>query len=98
MKSKRLGLFCFLILAGLLVACGVKTATPLPSTSLPPEFAWKIAGDPNPFFKPTGIALDPHGNIYVVDFGNSRVQKYDSNGKFLLMWGSPGSAEGSSNS
>jgi hypothetical protein len=30
MKSKSLGWICFLFLAGLLVACGAKTATPVP--------------------------------------------------------------------
>ena len=42
----------------------------------------------------TGIAVDSAGNIYVVDSGNNRVQKFDSNGNFLLKWGSLGSADG----
>lgn len=32
---------------------------------------------------PTNIAVDSHGNIYVVDTGNFRVQVYNSEGKFL---------------
>ena len=35
-----------------------------------------------------GIAVESStGNYYVVDPGNSRVQKFDSDGNFLLMWG-----------
>jgi DNA-binding beta-propeller fold protein YncE len=30
------------------------------------------------FSAPVGIALDASGNIYVVDTGNNRVQKFDS--------------------
>jgi tripartite motif-containing protein 71 len=48
------------------------------------------------FDLPTGIAVDKDGNVYVDDFRNRRIQKFDSNGKFLLAWapdpaGSPGS-------
>ena len=34
-----------------------------------------------------GIDLDSEGDIYVVDSGNGRIQKFDSNGNFLLKWG-----------
>jgi len=36
---------------------------------------------------PQGIATDASGNVYVVDHGNLRVQKFDSNGNFLLTFG-----------
>lgn len=36
---------------------------------------------------PNGIAIDSAGNVYVVDTNNHRVQKFDSAGNFLLMWG-----------
>lgn len=32
------------------------------------------------------IVADSHGNIYVTDCGNHRVQKFDSNGNFLTSW------------
>jgi hypothetical protein len=41
----------------------VATATSQ-SSSLPVEFAWKLAGDPNPFNAPVGVAIDPQGDIY----------------------------------
>lgn len=46
------------------------------------------------FTAPTGIVIDSSGDIYVVDSGNSQVKKFDSNGKLLLSWGSPGSGNG----
>jgi sugar lactone lactonase YvrE len=39
-------------------------------------------------------AFDAKGNIYVLDTGNHRVQKFDPDRKFLLAWGSTGDGEG----
>ncbi len=36
---------------------------------------------------PQGVATDPQGNVYVVDFFNDRIQKFDSSGTFLRTWG-----------
>ena len=36
------------------------------------------------------IAISPSGDIYVADTGNSRIQKFDGNGNFVSMFGSPG--------
>jgi tripartite motif-containing protein 71 len=41
-----------------------------------------------------GLALDTQGNLYVADNQNQRVQKFDSNGNFLLKWGSKGTGDG----
>ena len=38
------------------------------------------------FNGPTGLATDSLGNLYVVDSGNKRVQKFSNNGTFLAMW------------
>jgi tripartite motif-containing protein 71 len=43
---------------------------------------------------PNGIAVDSHGNVYVTDYDNNRVQKFDSNGNFITKWGSEGSKDG----
>ena len=43
---------------------------------------------------PAGLAVDSSGNIFVVDQGNNRIQKFDSNGKFITKWGTPGSGDG----
>ena len=38
------------------------------------------------------VAVDSQGNVYVTE--NNRVQKFDSNGKFLTKWGKAGSGDG----
>jgi DNA-binding beta-propeller fold protein YncE len=39
------------------------------------------------FNGPTDIAFDGDGNIYVLDTGNSRIQKFDASGSFVDEWG-----------
>ena len=41
-----------------------------------------------------GMAIDSSGNVYVTHFGNSQIQKFHSNGKFITKWGSKGTADG----
>jgi tripartite motif-containing protein 71 len=39
---------------------------------------------------PRGLAVDSQGSIYVVDLGNSRVNKYGPDGNYLATLGKPG--------
>jgi DNA-binding beta-propeller fold protein YncE len=39
-----------------------------------------------------GLACDQTGNVYVVDTGNCRVQKFDNAGNFVHLWGMFGTA------
>lgn len=50
------------------------------------------------FNRPTDIAFLPNGDFYVTDgYVNTRVVKYDRNGKYLLEWGKPGKGPGEFN-
>jgi sugar lactone lactonase YvrE len=44
-----------------------------------------------------GIAIDMVGNVYVVDTGNNRVEKFDSQGNYITQWGSLGAGNGQFN-
>jgi hypothetical protein len=47
------------------------------------------------FNRPTDVAWDGAGNIYVADgVGNQRVAKFDKNGVFVKSWGSKGTEPG----
>ena len=44
------------------------------------------------FNQPTGVTVDNAGSIYVADTKNNRVQKFDSQGKFLAVFSGEGNA------
>ena len=46
---------------------------------------------------PRGAAVDSSGNLYVAEYGNSRIQKFDGNGAYMTDWGSNGSGDGQMN-
>jgi sugar lactone lactonase YvrE len=47
------------------------------------------------FNRPTDIAFDAQGNIFVADGqGNARVAKFDKDGVFVKSWGSKGNGDG----
>src|SRR5947207_2670368 len=51
--------------------------------------------DETHFNKPADIAFAPNGEFFIADgYGNSRVVKFDKDGRFLLAWGKKGRAEG----
>jgi DNA-binding beta-propeller fold protein YncE len=43
---------------------------------------------------PFGIAVDSSNNVYVADNYNNRIEKFTSNGTYLMQWGSYGSGNG----
>ena len=53
---------------------------------------FKVPGnDEKHFNRPTDIAWLPDGTFFVSDgYENTRVVKFDKNGKFLMTWGKPG--------
>src|SRR5687767_2235697 len=59
-------------------------------------------GSGNPgssFSKPTDVAWDKAGNIYIADGigNNNRVAKFDRDGRFIRHWGSTGAGQGQFN-
>jgi hypothetical protein len=63
-------------------------ATPAPGTPPPPA-------QPYVFNRPTDIAWDAVGDIFISDgYGNSRVVKYDKNGRFIKTLGTRGKEAG----
>jgi hypothetical protein len=45
-------------------------------------------------FKPYDVERDSEGNIYIVEQGNCRIQKYNAAGEYLLKMGSKGEGPG----
>ncbi|MEE9571656.1 MAG: FG-GAP-like repeat-containing protein, partial [Candidatus Neomarinimicrobiota bacterium] len=56
------------------------------------SYSWGSAD--GQFNEPLGLAVDNSNNIYVTEQDNSRIQKFDSDGNFLLKFGSYGSGDG----
>ncbi len=66
-------------------------ATPAQGAPVPPA-------EPYRFNRPTDVAWDAAGDIFVSDgYGNSRVVKYDKNGRFITSVGTKGNAPGQLN-
>jgi DNA-binding beta-propeller fold protein YncE len=57
---------------------------------------WGVAGSaPGELSYPYDLAFSPKGDVlYVIEFGNQRVQKFTPDGKSLGCWGSPGRGPG----
>ena len=90
-------------------APATQAPTPVPPTTVPTtmvtlsptaparpamEKIWSTNGSSNAFYRPTELALDSQGNVYIIDGGNHRVQKFDKDGNFILTWGSQGNGDG----
>ncbi|HRT26250.1 MAG TPA: NHL repeat-containing protein [Candidatus Saccharicenans sp.] len=46
------------------------------------------------FYMPAAVAVDKAGNIYVLDSGNNRLQKFSADGKYLASFGRFGQGPG----
>ncbi len=69
-------------------AVGGLEETPPPGTPAPPAQPYLLS-------RPTDVAWDAAGNIFISDgYGNSRVVKYDKNGRFVKDVGSRGPLPG----
>ncbi len=66
----------------------------VPSTALLRLVADQVIGDASQLTRPTGIAVDRRGNVYVADTQNHRIQVFDAQGNLIRSIGSLGSGEG----
>ncbi|WP_165776423.1 HYR domain-containing protein, partial [Candidatus Nitrosotalea bavarica] len=80
-----------LVLSSMFV--GYSWATPSPPSFSTQWGSYGLATN-GQFAFPQGVAIDPSGNVYVTDLGNTRVEKFDSNGNFLSAFGGKGSGNG----
>ncbi len=49
---------------------------------------------PGDFARPSGLAVDREGNLYVADTLNNRIEIFDGDGKFISTFGKPGDGPG----
>jgi sugar lactone lactonase YvrE len=49
---------------------------------------------PGDFAKPSGVAVDQEGNLYVADTLNDRIEVFDADGVFIRTWGKNGDGPG----
>jgi tripartite motif-containing protein 71 len=69
-------------------------ATPLHAQN-PPTYLFQIDSSAVPGgFAPYGVALDGSNDVYVADYGNNRIVKFDRDGNYLTQWGSSGTNNG----
>lgn len=72
-----------------------RKAESVPVPARPPA-AGDGAGQPTDLFdRPTDVAWDTAGNIFVADgLANARIAKFDKDGRFVKSWGKKGTAPG----
>lgn len=70
-------------------------SAPIPANAslAPSVFTAGPGVEPGQLSRPRGMATDAKGNLYVADSGNSRIQKFDPDGKFLIEFGKNGPDE-----
>ncbi len=50
---------------------------------------WGSKGNnPGQFDQPQNLVIDSSSTVFVADLANHRIQKFDSNGNFMIQWGS----------
>jgi sugar lactone lactonase YvrE len=88
-----MGLRSALAVLGAAVALGLVAGGPAGAATFLQQWGGTGSG-PGQLKYPFGVAVDPSGNVYVVDSGNDRVQKFSGAGAFLHEWGKTGNEAG----
>lgn len=80
------------------VATPTATTAYEPATMYTYRTSWGHRYDPaTKMLAPGSLATSTNGDIYVLDYAASRVQKYDNNGVYGTSWGSAGAGNGEFN-
>lgn len=78
---------CSLVLLAIVFAAAL---LPIPASAQAPVYLYQwgtLGTGDGQFAGPEDVAVDASGNVYVADYGNSRIQKFTSNGGYLAQWG-----------
>src|SRR5215212_619956 len=59
-----------------------------------PGYSTIISNNNNGSTTTNNSNLDVSKEVFVVDYANIRIQKFDTDGKFIAKWGSEGDGEG----
>lgn len=74
------------------------TSTPVPAFAVSQNYSlitkWGSLGAGPGQFNGLNDAHESNGYIYVPDYNNNRIQKFDSNGKFITKFGMKGTGGG----
>lgn len=95
-------LLAIALVAGLVAVAPprVPDAVPLPAVEnagiAVGQFAslWQARGGPERLDKPSGLAVDGDGNVWVVDANRGVLDIFAPDGTFVESWGSPGDGDG----
>lgn len=71
-----------------------KSPTPAPPVTIFREAIGSFGIGTGSFDGPVDVAVDSAANFYVLDAGNSRVQKFDNFSNYKLSWGATGTRTG----
>lgn len=84
-KNKKLLLLCFvLVIVFLIYFCSLQSNSATNYVFIT-KWGSKGTGD-GKFIKPADITVSRKGYVYVADYGNGSIQKFDSTGKFITRW------------
>ncbi len=92
----RFASFASALLTISLASCGGSAATSAHSPALK-QSAWQViltVKTPGVDFGIPGIALDGHGNLYLVEFDDDLIYEYSTSGKLVARWGGHGTGPG----
>jgi hypothetical protein len=88
-RALRAGATCALVLLGILMAQRPPVAQALPARGHVFAFSFGAMGSgADDVLEPGGVAVDEAtGDIYVVDRGNERIDRFGPAGEFIAAWG-----------